>query len=189
MEKAGIPGPHDPSSRGKRRAQPSTKHEPCQRATSKFRHSPVVRGSRGTPRGRLWSLKLQTSTRTKQRVTLCLPSWSGAVGGLGFQFWSFAGVWRLKSGVSSGLRFFVGRSPSVRALTDEQGSLYPALHRLIKRGWITFDEGTSGEQPPREVLPSDRQGPQAAPDRNEQVGRADSSNRAHPPSRLSGVIP
>jgi transcriptional regulator len=25
----------------------------------------------------------------------------------------------------------------------EQGSLYPALHRLIKRGWITFDEGTS----------------------------------------------
>jgi DNA-binding PadR family transcriptional regulator len=25
----------------------------------------------------------------------------------------------------------------------EQGSLYPALHRLIKRKWITFDEGTS----------------------------------------------
>src|SRR5689334_6313830 len=25
----------------------------------------------------------------------------------------------------------------------EQGSLYPALHRLIKRGWITFDDGTS----------------------------------------------
>jgi DNA-binding PadR family transcriptional regulator len=25
----------------------------------------------------------------------------------------------------------------------EQGSLYPALHRLIKRGWITFDEGPS----------------------------------------------
>jgi DNA-binding PadR family transcriptional regulator len=25
----------------------------------------------------------------------------------------------------------------------EQGSLYPALHRLIKRGWIAFDEGTS----------------------------------------------
>jgi len=28
-------------------------------------------------------------------------------------------------------------------LQVEQGSLYPALHRLIKRGWITFDEGTS----------------------------------------------
>ena len=28
-------------------------------------------------------------------------------------------------------------------LLVEQGSLYPALHRLIKRGWITFAEGTS----------------------------------------------
>jgi transcriptional regulator len=28
-------------------------------------------------------------------------------------------------------------------LQVEQGSLYPALHRLIKRGWITFDEGAS----------------------------------------------
>jgi PadR family transcriptional regulator PadR len=25
----------------------------------------------------------------------------------------------------------------------EQGSLYPALHRLIKRGWISAEEGTS----------------------------------------------
>jgi PadR family transcriptional regulator PadR len=28
-------------------------------------------------------------------------------------------------------------------LQIEQGSLYPALHRLIKRGWIAFDPGTS----------------------------------------------
>ena len=28
-------------------------------------------------------------------------------------------------------------------LRVEQGSLYPALHRLIKRKWIAFDEGTS----------------------------------------------
>ena len=28
-------------------------------------------------------------------------------------------------------------------LQVQHGSLYPALHRLIKRGWITFDEGTS----------------------------------------------
>ena len=28
-------------------------------------------------------------------------------------------------------------------LQVEQGSLYPALHRLIKRGWIDFDHGTS----------------------------------------------
>lgn len=29
------------------------------------------------------------------------------------------------------------------ALQVEQGSLYPALHRLIKRGWISAEEGTS----------------------------------------------
>ena len=28
-------------------------------------------------------------------------------------------------------------------LLIEEGSLYPALHRLLKRGWITFDEGAS----------------------------------------------
>ena len=28
-------------------------------------------------------------------------------------------------------------------LQVEQGSLYPALHRLIKRGWISFDDGMS----------------------------------------------
>ena len=28
-------------------------------------------------------------------------------------------------------------------LQVEQGSLYPALHRLLKRGWIQSEEGTS----------------------------------------------
>jgi len=28
-------------------------------------------------------------------------------------------------------------------LRVEQGSLYPALHRLIRRGWIDFEHGTS----------------------------------------------
>lgn len=28
-------------------------------------------------------------------------------------------------------------------LQVEQGSLYPALHRLIQRGWITWETGTS----------------------------------------------
>jgi PadR family transcriptional regulator PadR len=32
---------------------------------------------------------------------------------------------------------------SADALHVEQGSLYPALHRLIKRGWIAFEHGTS----------------------------------------------
>jgi transcriptional regulator len=34
-------------------------------------------------------------------------------------------------------------SGSDDVLQVEQGSLYPALHRLIKRGWIAFDDGTS----------------------------------------------
>src|ERR1700728_2005456 len=32
---------------------------------------------------------------------------------------------------------------SADVLQVEQGSLYPALHRLIKRGWISSEEGTS----------------------------------------------
>jgi PadR family transcriptional regulator PadR len=35
------------------------------------------------------------------------------------------------------------RQSSDDMLQVEQGSLYPALHRLIKRGWIAFDHGTS----------------------------------------------
>ncbi len=32
---------------------------------------------------------------------------------------------------------------SADVLQVEQGSLYPALHRLIKRGWIAAEDGTS----------------------------------------------
>src|ERR1700756_4117347 len=32
---------------------------------------------------------------------------------------------------------------SDEVLQGEQGWLYPALHRLIKRGWISAEEGTS----------------------------------------------
>jgi PadR family transcriptional regulator PadR len=32
---------------------------------------------------------------------------------------------------------------SEAVLQIEQGSLYPALHRLIKRGWISVEAGTS----------------------------------------------
>lgn len=32
---------------------------------------------------------------------------------------------------------------SEEVLQVEQGSLYPALHRLIKRNWISVEEGTS----------------------------------------------
>ena len=32
---------------------------------------------------------------------------------------------------------------SGEVLQVQQGSLYPALHRLIKRGWISVEDGTS----------------------------------------------
>jgi transcriptional regulator len=32
---------------------------------------------------------------------------------------------------------------SDEALQIEEGSLYPALHRLLKRGWISFEHGAS----------------------------------------------
>jgi PadR family transcriptional regulator, regulatory protein PadR len=32
---------------------------------------------------------------------------------------------------------------SEEVLLVEEGSLYPALHRLLKRSWIVFEEGTS----------------------------------------------
>ena len=32
---------------------------------------------------------------------------------------------------------------SEEVLQVEQGSLYPALHRLIRRGWISVEDGTS----------------------------------------------
>ena len=35
------------------------------------------------------------------------------------------------------------RERSDGAFLIEEGALYPALHRLIERGWVTFDEGTS----------------------------------------------
>jgi transcriptional regulator len=41
-------------------------------------------------------------------------------------------------GITKAIEF---RSDEV--LQVEQGSLYPALHRLIKRGWISVAEGTS----------------------------------------------
>src|SRR5262245_12690537 len=50
----------------------------------------------------------------------------------------------LRSGAAHGhtiMQTIESRSESI--LHVEQGSLYPALHRLIKRGWITFEHGTS----------------------------------------------
>ena len=38
-------------------------------------------------------------------------------------------------------------------LRVEEGSLYPALYRMTRKGWIKRRVGHVGEQPPRQVLP------------------------------------
>ena len=50
------------------------------------------------------------------------------------------------------------RQVSREALEVRQGSLYPALHRLERRGWNSRVVGHVRAQPAREVLPSDAQG-------------------------------
>ncbi len=74
-------------------------------------------------------------------------------------------------------------------LLVEQGSLYPALHRLIKRGLITFEEGTSENNRRGQFLPTDREGPETARGRNQQVGHARASRWPHPSPRVAGVTP
>ena len=63
-------------------------------------------------------------------------------------------------------------------LQVEQGSLYPALHRLIKRGWIDFEHGTSENNRRAKYLPPDAKGTQATRHRDLEVGEARASDRA-----------
>jgi DNA-binding PadR family transcriptional regulator len=50
------------------------------------------------------------------------------------------------------------------ALEIEEGALYPALHRMERKGWVESDWGRHREQPPRQVLPDHppRQGTSSA---------------------------
>jgi hypothetical protein len=41
------------------------------------------------------------------------------------------------------------RQNSEEVLQVEQGSLYPPLHRLVKRNWISAEDGTSANNVPR----------------------------------------
>jgi DNA-binding PadR family transcriptional regulator len=56
-------------------------------------------------------------------------------------------------------------------LQVERGSLYPALHRLIKRGWISVAAGSSENN-------RRAKRPQAIGSRDQQVGDVRGSNRA-----------
>ena len=73
---------------------------------------------------------------------------------------------------------------SETVLQVEQGSLYPALHRLIKRCWITYRTRHVGKQPAGEVLSADAEGTQTARRRDDEVGKAGASGRAYPEARM-----
>ena len=51
---------------------------------------------------------------------------------------------------------------SGNALLIEQGALYPGLFRLVRQGLLKAELGHVGEQSPRQVLRTDRRGPQAS---------------------------
>lgn len=75
---------------------------------------------------------------------------------------------------------------SDEVLQVDQGWLCPALHRLIRRGWITFENGTS-ENNRRAVLSTDREGPETTRGRNKQVGHARPGRCSHTSPRGAGV--
>ena len=68
-------------------------------------------------------------------------------------------------------------------LQVEQGSLYPALHRLIKRGWISAQEGTSENNRRAKFYQLTRKGRRQLEGRNPQVGQTRRRHRTHPPPR------
>ena len=65
-------------------------------------------------------------------------------------------------------------SSDVLGVSD--GSLYPALHKLEHRGWITAQWKPSGKQPSQQVLFSDPAGAEATGKRG---GRLEPSVRCH----------
>ena len=68
-------------------------------------------------------------------ATLITGGWSL---GLVVQFINFIMTEARENAIAKAIEF-----NSDEVLQVEQGSLYPALHRLIKRGWISAEEGTS----------------------------------------------
>src|SRR5215217_6370191 len=50
-------------------------------------------------------------------------------------------------------------------LRVEEGSLYPALYRMTKKGWIEAEWGTSRKTPGRSTIPSPPKGGGSSPNR------------------------
>ena len=71
-------------------------------------------------------------------------------------------------------------------LQVEQGSLYPALHRLIKRGWIAAEEGISQNNRRAKFYRLTAKGRGELSDRDQQVGQVGERDRANSPALGAG---
>ena len=69
-------------------------------------------------------------------------------------------------------------------LTVEEGSLYPALHRLVQQGWISAEWGISENNQRARLLRSDPRRPQAARDGGGELGTALQRGHARDAQRL-----
>ena len=81
-----------------------------------------------------------------------------------------------------------GIGQSIRTQSDdllkvETGSLYPALHRLVKRGWLQGRVGRQRGQPAGQVLPPHRRGQGAAAARTRSLVAARARDRPRDESR------
>ena len=81
------------------------------------------------------------------------------------------------------------RQVSRDVLQVQQGSLYPALHRLEKRGWLRAEWGESENGREAQVLPALRQRPETALRRGGKLAPPLRSDRAGARSRPLGVTP
>ena len=62
----------------------------------------------------------------------------------------------------------------------QQGSLYPSLHRLERRGWIKAEWAAVGQQPQGQVLRADARRTQAARGGHRLVAHTVAHDRHHP---------
>jgi hypothetical protein len=76
---------------------------------------------------------------------------------------------------------------SKNLLRVEEGSLYPALHRMEQEGWIGAEWGTFGEQSSRPLLSADTSGPQAACGRGKELGADHVCRRLRSAVHVRGV--
>ena len=72
-----------------------------------------------------------------------------------------------------------------RRAAGDQGSLYPALHRLEEEGWIAAEWGASEEQPPGEVLRADEGRPETARRRGRELA---ADRRRRRPGAVAGLM-